>query len=372
VRDAFDAGPPAPRHEPHQRHARPLLVTSDESLVDDVLRLAAAAGVEVAVVPAAGGARTSWATAPLVLVGDDQTTAVSRAALPRRRGVLVLGRLVDDAAIWRRAVDVGAEQVIFLPDGESWVVDRLGDASAAGDGATVLGVLGGRGGAGASILSAALAFAGLRAGLRTVLVDADPLGGGIDLLLGGEDVPGLRWPDLAETRGRVAAAALCDSLPEVEALTVLSWDRGDLLHIAAEAMEAVLAAAVRGVDLVVVDLPRRPDPAAEVALAIATRTFLVVPAEVRAVASAGRVASAVGLLTPDLRVVVRGPAPSDLEPEVVAASVGLPFAGFCRAEPGLPAALDRGLPPGRDKGPLARLADALVGEVRQSRDLAVP
>jgi secretion/DNA translocation related CpaE-like protein len=352
---------------PTLRQGRPLLVTSDESLVDDLLRLAAAAGVELTVVPQASVARASWATAPLVLVGDDQASAVVGAVLPRRRSVLLLGRLADDASIWQRAVAVGAEQVIFLPDGESWVVDRLGDAAASGTGATVVGVLGGRGGAGASILSAALAFAGLRAGLRTVLVDADPLGGGIDLVLGGEDVPGLRWPDLAGTRGRVAPAALCDSLPEVEALTVLSWDRGDLLDIPVEAMESVLAAAVRGVDLVVVDLPRRPDAAAEVVLAVAQRTFLVVPAEVRAVASAGRVASAVGLLTPDLRVVVRGPAPSDLEPEVVAASVGLPFAGYCRAEPGLSAALDRGIPPGRDKGPLSRLADALLGELRQSR-----
>jgi secretion/DNA translocation related CpaE-like protein len=304
---------------------------------------------------------------PLVLVGDDQAGAVIRAALPRRRTTIMVGRDLDDAGIWQRAVSVGAEHVVFLPEAERWLVDRLADAAQAGDAALVVCVVGGRGGAGATTLAAALAFAGLRSELRTVLVDADPLGGGIDLVLGGEDVPGLRWPDLAGARGRVAPAALRASLPVVDALTVLSWDRGDVLDIPGAAMESVLAAAVRGAQLVVVDLPRRPDPAGEVALAMADRVFLVVPAEVRAVASAGRVAAAVGLLTPDLRVVVRGPAPSDLEAEVVAESLGLPLSGYCKAEPGLAGALDRGEPPGRSRGPLSRLADQLLEELVQGR-----
>ena len=153
-------------------------------------------------------------------------------------------------------------------------------------------------------------------------------------------------------------------------LTVLSCDRGDLPEVPAEAMESVLGAAACGVGLVVVDLPRRTDRAAEVVLARADRTFLIVPAEVRAVASADRVAKAVGQKTPDLRVVVRGPAPTGLEPQVVAASLGWPFAGFCRAEPGLSAALDRGDPPGHCAGPLSRLADRLLHDLRHS--LAAP
>ena len=34
-------------------------------------------------------------------------------------------------------------------------------------------------------------------GERVMLVDCDALGGGLDLLLGAEEVQGLRWPDLA-------------------------------------------------------------------------------------------------------------------------------------------------------------------------------
>ena len=39
-----------------------------------------------------------------------------------------------------------------------------------------------------------------------LLVDVDPWGGGIDLVLGSEDEPGLRWPDLALQGGRLSTA----------------------------------------------------------------------------------------------------------------------------------------------------------------------
>jgi hypothetical protein len=127
-------------------------------------------------------------------------------------------------------------------------------------------------------------------------------------------------------------------------------------------MEAVLAAAARGCDLLVVDLPRRPDHSTEVALASADRTFLVVPAEVRAVASAARVATAIRDLTTDLGIVVRLGSGA-LDPELVGRSLGLDVFGRCRAEPGLAAALDRGEPPGRGRGPLARVADDLIRDL---------
>ena len=49
--------------------ARPLLVSNDADLIDDVLRLAAANGVEVHLAADAEGARSRWQLAPLVIVG---------------------------------------------------------------------------------------------------------------------------------------------------------------------------------------------------------------------------------------------------------------------------------------------------------------
>jgi secretion/DNA translocation related CpaE-like protein len=350
------AGSPAPR---------PLIVTGDPLLLDDLLRLAAAAGADAEVMPEAGAARRAWAAAPLVLVGADRAAEVARLGLPRRPGTVLVGRDLDDGGVWELAVGIGAEHVAFVPDGEVWIVERIADAvEAPGALATTVCVIGGRGGAGASTLSVALALTAMRRRLRCLLIDSDPLGGGLDLVLGREEQEGLRWPELAQAHGRVSGVALRDALPRVDALTVLSWDRGDLLAIAADAMRSVLGAGRRANDLIVVDLPRRPDAAAEEALAHADRTLLVVPAEVRATASAARVASAVAGLTADLQVVVRGPAPSGLSGELVAASLGLPLAGYLSPERGLAQALERGEPPARrGRGPLAEFCVALLDDL---------
>ncbi|MCX9191408.1 hypothetical protein C3Y87_08270 [Carbonactinospora thermoautotrophica] len=348
--------------------ARPLVVTADRALLDDVLRLAAAAAVEPDVAHDVSQARKRWAAASVVVVGDDLCEALAEAALPRRDNVVLIGSDLDDGDIWRRAVRLGAGDVIFLPDSERWLVERFADSleGNARDAVTVC-VLGGRGGAGASTLAAALAVTSARQGRRTLLLDGDPLGGGIDLLLGCEDLHGLRWPDLAAARGRLSGAALRDALPQSGGLTVLAWDRGDITSIPVESMQAVLAAAQRGNDLVVVDLPRYLDAAAEEALSRATVTLLVVPAEVRATAAAARVLGMARMITEDIRVVVRGPAPARLPADVVATTVGAPLAGEMRPEPGLAAALERGDPPGRRRGPLSEFCRSFL-ETLPGRD----
>ena len=60
----------------------------------------------------------------------------------------------------------------------------------------------------------------------TLLVDLDPLGGGLDLLLGAERLAGLRWPDLAGARGRLGGGMLRDALPRLDGLSLLSWAGG--------------------------------------------------------------------------------------------------------------------------------------------------
>ncbi|AZQ72744.1 septum formation initiator [Streptomyces luteoverticillatus] len=335
---------------------RPLIVTEDEALLDDLLRLCAAAGAVPEVVhgPAARG--TGWDAAPLVLVGDDSATGLGAAA--RGEGVVLVGRDPDDSGVWRRAVAIGARQVALLPEGEGWLVDRIADAvEGVGRPALTVGVVGGRGGAGASTLACALAVGAARAGRRTMLIDGDPLGGGLDVLLGGERAEGLRWPAFADSRGRVAGQALEEALPELHSLRVLSWDRGDCTAVPPEAMRAVLAAARRRGGVVVVDLPRRLDEPAVEALEQLDLGLLVVPAELRAVAAAHRMASTLGMLLRDLRAVVRGPFGSGLEADEIARLLGIPLAGELPLEPGLSDVLDAGRPPGgAERGPLARFS----------------
>jgi secretion/DNA translocation related CpaE-like protein len=362
------AVPPADPVAPREA-GRPLIVTGDADLLDDLLRLAAEAGVAVDVAPDPPAARRPYPRAPLVLVGIDAAPACVRAGLRRRLGVVLVGRHAGDTQPdWVPAGQLGAEFVATLPAGEAWLRRTLaGSARRTGTGsgaAGVVAVLGGRGGAGATVLAAALAVTAARRGLRTLLVDADPLGGGVDLVLGWEALEGLRWPALAQASGRVSPPALVEVLPSRGDLVVLSWDRGDLLAPPAEAMATALDAGRRGRDVVVVDLPRRLDDAAVIALAAARRGYLLVPAELRACAAAARVAALAREHCPGLSLVVRGPAPGGLRAQEVADALGLPLAGQVRAEPGLSRALERGVAPAADgKGPLATLCDRLLAEL---------
>ncbi|SDQ17808.1 septum site-determining protein Ssd [Quadrisphaera sp. DSM 44207] len=342
-----------------------LLVTRRSVLVEEVGRLAAAASVPVDVVVDAGAARRAWLDAELVLLGDD---AAALGVPVRRGGTVLLALPGAGERVWRSAVEVGAQEVLVLPDGEQALLHHLARAGEPpGAGGRVVGVVGGRGGAGASVLAAALAVTAARR-RRALLVDGDPLGGGLDLLLGAEDAAGLRWADLAAARGTVRASLLREALPVAEGVPVLAWGRepggGAPLPAPAPAVEAVLDAGARGSDLVVVDLPRRDDPATVAALWRLDLLLLVVPAEVRAVASARRVRDLVAPHTGDLRVVAVVPPRAGVGAAALADALELPLLARTAPEAGLRAALDRGEPPGsRRRGALAACCQAVLAAV---------
>lgn len=348
-----------------RRHDRPLLVTADAGLLDDLLRLCGAAGVEAQVAQDELAAKQAWDGAAVVVVGSDLAARLAGVRVPRRPGVVLVGLDLEAAGDWDLAVRLGADGVTHLPGGQSWLVDRLGDAGEgpSADGLAVA-VIGGRGGAGASTLAAALSAVAAGGGTSTMLLDVDPLGGGIDMLLGHEDAAGLRWPDLVSTAGRLSADRLRAALPRAGPLTFLSCGRDETMPLPVVAVRSVLAAARRSHRLVVVDLARHIDDVAELVLSTSALTLLVVPAEVRATAAAGRVAAGVGLLAGDLRTVVRGPAPGGLTGPLVADALGLPLAGWLDPEPDLARALEHGRAPAIDgKGPLATFCRSLLDEV---------
>ena len=340
----------------------PLVVTADPLLLDELLRLAAAGGTEVDVATDAAAARLRWSLAPLVVVGDDQLEEFLHVRLPRRSRVVLVGLGEAPDPPWEIAERVGADHIALLPAAQAWLVDQFADRGGGAAG-RVVAVLGGRGGAGASVLAGGLAMTGARGRLRTLLVDADPYGGGLDLVLGWEDLSGPRWPSLATAEGRLDAGAFVRALPSRGDLVMISFDRGDPLPLPAHAMTAALDAGRRARDLVVVDLPRHLDDAAVAALQSADHVFLVVPAELRATAAATVVAKAVAAHCAQLSVVVRGPAPGRLRPREVARSVGFPLAGYLRPDAALGRRLERGEAPAAGRGPLADLCRRLIAEL---------
>ncbi|QXJ23155.1 hypothetical protein AGRA3207_004276 [Actinomadura graeca] len=342
-----------------------LIVTSDPALADDLLRLAAAADAHADVAHGTDEARTAWTWPALVLVGADVAEEVASAALQRRQGVVLVTSADATPETYRKAVEVGAQDVAILPDHEDWLINAFA-AAAEPDGnlgATVC-VVGSRGGAGASAFAAAFGLSAAGTGLRTLLVDADPFGGGIDLLLGLEGHEGVRWHDLAERRGRLNPVGLRDSLPHTGDLSVLSWRRGEPVPVTQEATLTLLDAAVRGFDLVVADVPRYPGDMGRAALRAADVTYLLVPAEVRATVAADGLATALRRDTADLRVIVQGPAPGGLTSEMVAQALDVRLAGTFERDRRFPTAMDEGtLPRVSRRGPLADLCAHILADL---------
>lgn len=350
---------------------RPLLATNDPDLLDDLLRLAATAGVEVDVAVDPVAARARWRAAPLVLLGADLAASTVIAESPSRAGVLLVCRgSPAEVALAPGGQPAGVDGFFPLPQAEEQVVQRLASCLLPTDGGRVVGVLGGCGGAGASVLAAALAMTAVRRGGPALLIDLDVLGGGVDLLLGLAEADGLRWPDLATLPGRVAPAVLRDELPAVQGVTVLSHGRDAGPEPPGDAVCAVVEAGRRAGGLVVLDLPRNP-PAASLAAGLADELVLVVPADVRAVSSAVQVTERLIGSARSAGVVVRRAAASTLSADGVAGVIALPLLGETRAEPGLPALLRSGRPLRlRRRGPLSMLCERLLDRLAAGREVA--
>lgn len=343
-----------------------MMTAAPGGLADEVSRLAAAAGCDLHRVHDVGAVREQWSCAPLLVLDVESARAVAAAGLPRRDGVVVVCAGADPE-VWRCAVAVGAEHVTVLPDAEAWLVGALADAvEAPAAPGRVLAVVGGRGGAGASVFATAVAVAVAESGRHAMLVDCDALGGGLDLAVGVESIDGPRWSGLDLGGGRVPASALHAALPTARLggpglLTVLSYHRPDDdvpedPGPDAVAVRTVCDAGRRAGETVVCDVPRYPCEPGTAVLEIADLAVLVVPAEVRACAAAATVAARVSRHGIALRLVVRGPAPGGITPEDVSRALGLPVLAAMRSQPGLAGALDRGAVPGRSRGPLATAA----------------
>ncbi|MEJ8278986.1 septum site-determining protein Ssd [Pseudonocardia spirodelae] len=342
---------------------RCLIVAEDPDLLDALLRLAAAADMDAQRAVDAADARRAWSRAPVVLLDRGGARRCRESGFPRRGDVVIAVTGEPAAEDWRTAVALGADRVVQLPQGEAGLAGLLADARerAAGGGRAgrVLAVVGGCGGAGASVLATAVAVTAARSGATALLVDCDPLGGGLDLAVGLEQEPGLRWPELSVGDGRVRAESLHAALPRAgsgrTALSVLSCARSP--HGPEPgAVTAVLEAGRRAGGTVVCDLPRYPTDAALAALDTADLTVLVVPAGLRPAAAAARVADVLAEHARAVELVVRGPSPGGITPDEVGVSLGLPVLAVMRPERDLAAALERGRTPGTGRGPLVTAA----------------
>ncbi|MEH3157298.1 MAG: hypothetical protein PGN29_19100 [Gordonia paraffinivorans] len=342
-----------------------LVAMVDDALLDDVTRCGAAAGYRVTSADPATG-RRAWTDATAVVLDPSCAAAVADAGWPRRPGVVVVGPEHTEAELWRAAVRLGAEDAHVLPDADHAVVGALSRLRIPHRGAGLsLAVVGGHGGAGASVLAAAVATrAADDLTGDTLLVDLDDVGGGLDLILGVEESAGLRWPDLTVDSGQVVAASLHAALPRTAAgVTVLGPRRGVGHDIGADSARAVLEASRTAGGTVVVDLSRRVDDVALAVVEVVDLVVLVTAATVRGCAATCEMAGRWRPVTDRSGLVVRGPAPGGLGASVVASTVGVDLVAAVRSDPRVVHGLESGrLPLGR-RSSLARAADSVLDRV---------
>lgn len=338
----------------------PLIVTRDPSLHDELLRLCAAAGVTPDATTDVAAALHAWTRAPLVLVGAELADELGHLSPPRRPRVHVVawGAVPDE--IFRQTLAIGGESVAQLPRSEGWLVELLTDLGDPSPAAGLLvGVVGGSGGAGATTFACALGQVAATRG-RAVVVDADPLGPGVDRVLGLDEHDGVRWDGLCQATGRLGSRALREALPRRDGLGALTWRAGAPGALPAFAVREVLAAARRGHDLVVVDLPRSTDPVVQEVIARCDRLLVVVMPSVAGVAAAARICAR----HPDttrVRLVVRGAGP---DPRTVARAVGVPVLATMPDQRGVDESIDLGLGPVRSRrGALGRAAREVLDHV---------
>lgn len=340
-----------------------LMVVGDSELAATTDRIVAAVGAHT--VGARNPGRRAWLSAAAIVVDEAGAVRCARAGLPRRDAVLLVVTEDPTATSWAAAVGIGAQHVCALPAQEADLVSHLAAAAEAGPtagrGGPVLAVAPGRGGAGASVFAAALASCADSA----LILDLDPCSGGIDLLLGGEALPGLRWPELQAHSGRLSWMALREVLPRRGGVSILSGTRS-FHQIDAGAVAAVVDAGRRGGATVVCDIPRLLTPAANRALQFADLAVVVTRCDVRAIAATTAMLGSLRNVNPAVGLVVRGPSPGGLRAKDVAEAAAAPLLAAMRPESMLAQRLERGGLRPRGRSPLTRAAGTVLQAVHQN------
>lgn len=306
-----------------------LLCARDTATVEAVQISAAALDVPLRTTAEPAEIAAKWGGAALRLVGVEVAARWSVAA-PGEAFLVGTdpGELARCSALLRLPV-------IALPDTAGALAAALRHAGRRRPGrAQSLALLSASGGVGVSTLAVALALAAARSGRRAVAVDLAGGGGGLDLVLGAESEPGLRWGDLATARGGVGP--LYDGLPGRAGASVVasSRDGGPPDEIA---VSTVLDALSDEVDLLTLDCGSGPSPVAVDAL------LMMISADVRGVAAARMLAESQAALPTGL--ILRTARHRSLRPAVVERALGVQVLGVVGESPPVLAAAEQGIPP---------------------------
>lgn len=298
-----------------------LLVTRDPSLVDAVTATALAIGAPVVVAGDRDELRVLWPAAGVALVGSDMASRVASLGA-RGAATWVVGRA--DSTLLAASAELRAP-ALALPQASAQLAEVLSGHRDPEPGSAVVALVGGSGGVGTSSIAVALSLLAAERGTRVAAVELTDSGGGLDLLLGLEAAPGVRWDDLANATGELGG--LDEQLVSGHGVCVLALSRESGSRPTRTSLDAVLRSLRRTQDLVVVDT----GDGRRLPWLVDVQPVLVAAAHVRGVAAARMVAEQHELAGAQL-LVRHGPG-STLPGSAVADALGLPLLGTIRHDP---------------------------------------
>ncbi len=227
-----------------------------------------------------------------------------------------------------------------------------------------IGILGSSGGVGASTLVLALSGRAAATGLRVAALDGQWWSGGLDVVAGLEDRPGLRWADLRRARGRMDGAELLAELPAGEGVAVLSVDRARPGPVDFDAVRPVVEALGSCLDVTVVDLPRWGLPCAEPLAGLMDDVVVLGGASAVGLSATAALAPAVEALGGRLWLGQRDGTSSPELGQTVSEFAGMPLLGMVPDDRGVRRELAAGAWPGTGHGILGAAAANLLTQLR--------
>lgn len=228
-----------------------------------------------------------------------------------------------------------------------------------------IAVVGASGGLGASTLALAVGRRLAATGPPAVVVDLDLASGGLEVTAGLEHLPGRRWDDLRDVRGRVPPEQLLPSLPGEDECQVLSVRGGSAQPVPEPAVCDVLDSLAGSAARVVLDLPRT-SPLVGRVMASGPLVLVLAGLWTRALADAdaaverltGGHGSSVG--SAGLRLVTRGARASAAVLDDVVDHLGVAHLHHLPDDWHVRRDAERGLFPGTGRDAVRRCADAVV------------
>jgi secretion/DNA translocation related CpaE-like protein len=249
-----------------------LLVTRDEILAAQFHKMCAVTQSDLVVVDAV----TPEEIAGAYRVFIDHNVSLEQFS---HNHVVILAPEGVSAKTWQLALQFDAEHVEVLPNESDWLIEHV--VPPIQSRAHVVLVTPAVGGAGASTVACALAAQYAAQGVKVCLIDADLRAGGLDVLMGCEQAPGMRWADIENLQGSVHGAELFDSLVVSHGIHVLAPKRGQFDSDTSQ-MLTIIETLASSCDVVLVDAPRVAEELIQSLVTLSDDVLLVMPTTVQA------------------------------------------------------------------------------------------